>query len=112
MRQKSVLDGFTFEFVDDTCAITLGGFSYAWFAQAKNARLRMYSDKDAVKGDIQMTFNGHPWRVRALYLSRGHLSDLRYTLETGAKTIHAQVDVWQKLRATVAQRGDDSAHRS
>lgn len=96
LRQKSALDGFTYEFLDDTRSQVLGGFSYAWFSQAKNARLRAYSVEDAAKGDIQMTLNGKAWRVRHLYLSRGHLSDIRYTLETADESIHAQVDVLGK----------------
>lgn len=93
LRQKSAFDGFTFEFLDDARTVVLGGFSYAWFAQAKNARLRMYSAGQAAQGDIQMRLNGQAWRVRHLYLSRGFLSDIRYTLETPDETIHAQVDV-------------------
>lgn len=96
LRQKSALDGFTYEFLDDTGSQVLGGFSYAWFSQAKNARLRVYSAEDASKGDIQMHLYGRAWRVRHLYLSRGHLSDIRYTLETPDETICAQVDVLGK----------------
>ncbi len=96
LRQKSAFDGFTYEFVDERQATVLGGFSYAWFSQAKNARLRIHSEKDAAKGDIHMTLNGQGWRVRHLYLSRGHLSDIRYTLETDQDTVHAVVDVLGK----------------
>ena len=93
LRQKSLFDGSTFEFLDDTRTVVLGEFSHAWFAQAKNARLRLYSAQQAAKGDIQMRLNGQAWRVRHWYLSRGYLSDIRYTLETPDETIHAQVDV-------------------
>ena len=55
LRQKSALDGFAYEFLDDTESLVVGGFHYAWFAQAKNARLRIFSAEDAAKGDIQMT---------------------------------------------------------
>ena len=96
LRQKSALDGFTYEFLDDTGSQVLGGFSYAWFSQAKNARLRVYSAEDASKGDIQMHLYGRAWGVRHLYLSRGHLSDIRYTLETPEEPICAQVDVLGK----------------
>jgi hypothetical protein len=96
LRQKSAFDGFTFEFVDETRTTVLGGFSYAWFSQAKNARLRFHGENDAAKGDIQMMLNGKSWRVRHLYLSRGHLSDIRYTLEADNDTVHAQVEVLGK----------------
>ena len=100
LRQKSAFNGFSFEFLDDHRA-RLGDFSYAWFAQAKNARLRAYSDKDAARGDIQMSLLGRSWRIRHLYLNRRYLSDIRYTLETADETIHAQVDV---LANTAGQR--------
>ena len=100
LRQKSAFNGFSFEFLDDH-RVLLGDFSYAWFSQAKNARLRTYSDKDAAKGDIQMRLLGQLWRVRHFYLNRGYLSDIRYTLETADETIHAQVDV---LAKTAGQR--------
>jgi len=100
LRQKSAFNGFHFEFLDDHRAL-LGDFSYAWFAQAKNARLRAYPDKDAAKGDIQMRLLGRSWRIRHFYLNRGYLSDIRYTLETADETIHAQVDV---LAKTAGQR--------
>lgn len=93
LRQKSALDGFTYEFLDDSRNLMLGGFSYAWFSQAKNARLRLYSAEDAAKGDIHMTLNGEAWRVRHLYLGRKYPSDIRYTLETADESVHAQVDV-------------------
>lgn len=96
LRQKSAFDGFTYEFVDESRTTMLGGFSYAWFSQAKNARLRVYGENDAAKGDIHMTLNDQDWRVRHLYLSRGHLSDIRYTLETDHDTVHAVVDVLGK----------------
>ena len=93
LRQKSALDGFAYEFLDDTESLVVGGFHYAWFAQAKNARLRVFSTEDAAKGDIQMTLHGQSWRVRHCYLSRGYVSDIRYTLETADESIHAQADV-------------------
>ena len=58
LRQKSALDGFAYEFLDGTENLAVGGFHYAWFAQAKNARLRVFSAADAAKGDIQMTLHG------------------------------------------------------
>ena len=93
LRQKSALDGFAYEFLDDTESLVVGGFHYAWFAQAKNARLRISSAEDAAKGDIQMTLHGQAWRVRHCYLRRGYFSDIRYTLETTDESIHAQADV-------------------
>ncbi|OJU07834.1 MAG: hypothetical protein BGN90_12865 [Acidovorax sp. 65-7] len=93
LRQNSALDGFAYEFLDDTESLVLGGFHYAWFAQAKNARLRFFNAEDAAKGDIQMTLHGQAWRVRHCYLSRGYVSDIRYTLETTDESIHAQADV-------------------
>ena len=35
LRQKSALDGFAYEFLDGTESLVVGGFHYAWFAQAK-----------------------------------------------------------------------------
>ena len=93
LRQKSALDGFAYEFLDGTESLVVGGFHYAWFAQAKNARLRIFSAEDAAKGDIHMTLHGQAWRVRHCYLSRGYVSDIRYTLETADESIHAQADV-------------------
>lgn len=93
LRQKSALDGFTYEFLDDTRSAVLGGFRYAWFAQAKNARLRIYSPEDAAKSDIELTLQGQAWRVRHIYLSRGYFNDTRYTLEMTDEFVHAQVDV-------------------
>jgi len=97
LRQKSAFDGFTFEFLDDARTVVLGGFSYAWFAQAKNARLRMYSAGQAAQGDIQMRLNGQAWRVRHLYLSRGFLSDIRYTLETPDETSTRKWMCWRDI---------------
>ena len=93
LRQKSALDGFAYEFLDGTESLVVGGFHYAWFAQAKNARLRVFSAEDAAKGDIQMTLHGQAWRVRHCYLKRGYVSDIRYTLETADESIRAQADV-------------------
>ena len=93
LRQKSALDGFAYEFLDDIESLVVGGFHYAWFAQAKNARLRVVSAEDAAKGDIQMTLHGQAWRVRHCYLRRGYVSDIRYTLETTDESLHAQADV-------------------
>ena len=93
LRQKSAFDGFAYEFLEDGTSTILGEFRYAWFSQAKNARLRVHSPQDAPKGDIQLSLNGRAWRVRHLYLRRGYTNDVRYTLETAEETIHAQVDV-------------------
>ena len=93
LRQKSALDGFAYEFLDGTESLVVGGFHYAWFAQAKNARLRVFSAEDAATGDIHMNLHGQAWRVRHCYLSRGYVSDIRYTLETADESIHAQADV-------------------
>ena len=112
LRQKSALDGFAYEFLDDTESLVVGGFHYAWFAQAKNARLRVFSAEDAAKGDIQMNLHGQAWRVRHCYLSRGYVSDIRYTLETADESIHAQADVLgqstgQRLPRIVMAQPDD-----
>lgn len=112
LRQKSALDGFAYEFLDDTESLVLGGFHYAWFAQAKNARLRVFSAEDAAKGDIQMTLHGQAWRMRHCYLKRGYVSDIRYTLETADESIHAQADVLgqsadQRLPRIVMTQPDD-----
>lgn len=93
LRQKSAFNGFAYEFLEDETPIVLGEFRYAWFAQAKNARLRVHSPQDASKGDIHLSLNGASWRVRHLHLRRGYTNDVRYTLETANEIIHAQVDV-------------------
>ena len=112
LRQKSALDGFAYEFLDGTESLVVGGFHYAWFAQAKNARLRIFSAEDAAKGDIHMTLHGQAWRVRHCYLSRGYVSDIRYTLETADESIRAQADVLgqsagQRLPRIVMTQPDD-----
>ncbi len=112
LRQKTALDGFAYEFLDDTESLVVGGFHYAWFAQAKNARLRVFSAEDAAKGDIQMNLHGQAWRVRHCYLSRGYVSDIRYTLETADESIRAQADVLgqstgQRLPRIVMAQPDD-----
>ena len=112
LRQKSALDGFAYEFLDHTESLVVGGFHYAWFAQAKNARLRVFSAEDAAKGDIQMTLHGQAWRVRHCYLKRGYVSDIRYTLETADESIRAQADVLgqstgQRLPRIVMAQPDD-----
>ena len=81
-------------------------------AQAKNARLRVFSAEDAAKGDIQMTLHGQAWRMRHCYLKRGYVSDIRYTLETADESIHAQADVLgqsagQRLPRIVMTQPDD-----
>ena len=86
LRQKSAFNGFAYEFLEDDTQAVLGEFHYAWFAQAKNARLRL---------------NGRSWRVRHLYLRRGYTNDIRYTLETAQETVCAQLDV---LTGTPSQR--------
>lgn len=101
LRQKFALSGFAFEFWNDSDGSMLGGFRYAWLAQAKNARLRFHSEEDAAKGDIQVHLNGEDWRVRHCYLTRSHPSDIRYTLEKNDGTVHAQLDV---LAHTAQQR--------
>ena len=93
LRQKSAFNGFAYEFLEDGTQTVLGEFHYAWFAQAKNARLRLHSLADAAQGDIQLRLNGRSWRVRHLYLRRGYTNDIRYTLETAQETLCAQVDV-------------------
>ena len=96
LRQKSPFDGFAYELWDDDATVLYGEFRYAWFSQAKNARLRAYSDNDATKGDIHLTLHAQHFRVRYLHLSRGHLNDIRYTLETVDETVLAQIDVLSK----------------
>ncbi|WP_298211894.1 hypothetical protein [Acidovorax sp.] len=93
LRQKSALDGFTYEFLEDGTSMVIGDFRYPWFSQAKNARLRLYRPEDAIEGDIQLKLNGHAWRIRHLHLRRGYTNDVRYTLEAADETIHAQMDV-------------------
>lgn len=93
LQQKSAFSGFSYQFLADDETTLLGEFNYAWFSQAKNARLRFHLPKDAAKGDIQLRILGQAWRVRHLYLRRGFTNDVRYTLETDDGIIHAQVDV-------------------
>lgn len=93
LRQKSAFNGFAYEFLEDDTQAVLGEFHYAWFAQAKNARLRVHSCEDAAQGDIPLRLNGRFWRVRHLYLRRGYTNDIRYTLETAQETVCAQLDV-------------------
>ena len=112
LRQKSALDGFAYEFLDDTESLVVGGFHYAWFAQAKNARLRVFSAEDAAKADMQIPWHGQAWSERLCYLSRGYVSDIRYTLETADESIHAQADVLgqsagQRLPRIVMTQPDD-----
>lgn len=101
LRQKSAFTAFSYEFLEDETHIVLGEFHYAWFSQAKNARLRVHSAQNASNGDIQLSLHGRSWRIRYLYLRRGYTNDFRYTLETANETIHAQIDV---LNATPALR--------
>lgn len=81
VRQKSALNGFRFEFLDPAGAV-VGGFEYANFAQAKNARLKVH-EPGSRQGEIALDLGGHRAYVAFEYLRRGWTNDIRYTLEQG-----------------------------
>ena len=79
MRQRSALNGFHYEFLDPA-GVALGGFEFAKFAQAKNARLKVY-EPGSRQGDIALDICGQRAYVGFEYLRRGWTNDVRYTLE-------------------------------
>ncbi|MEY5098303.1 MAG: hypothetical protein RJA36_1022 [Pseudomonadota bacterium] len=91
LRQSSLLNGFRHEFVDDS-GQAMGDFEHPWYAQARNARLRVYDEENAARGDIRMRLCGRDWRLRHLFLRRGWNNDIRYTLEDEDGAVHAEAD--------------------
>lgn len=79
MRQQSVLHGFRYEFLDGAGEV-VGGFEFANFAQAKNARLKVHAPGSR-RGEIALDLRGRRAHVAFEYLRRGWTNDIRYTLE-------------------------------
>lgn len=100
LRQHSMFHGFKYDFVARSDEV-IGGFEFAFFAQALNARLKLYADADASKGAIRMQWQGKSYLVHHIYTRRGFTNDVRYVLWDSEDKILAEVDV---LVATREQR--------
>jgi hypothetical protein len=98
MIQHSALNGFKYDFLNYS-GEAVGGFEFAFFVQAKNARLRVYEDNS--KGAIQVTLHGRKYLVHHFYTRRGFTNDVLYTLENEEGEELAGADV---LVATSQQR--------
>jgi len=78
MVQHSMLNGFKYDFLRANGAL-IGGFEFAFFAQAKNARIKLY--ENGSKGAIQVSVCGEQYLVHHFYTRRGFTNDVLYSLE-------------------------------
>jgi hypothetical protein len=90
MVQSATFHAFRYDFVDAE-GVRLGGFEFANFAQATNARLKVHPE-GSTRGDIHMDF-GQPYRVEFEYLSRGWVNDIRYRLVQDGGAVLASLDI-------------------
>jgi hypothetical protein len=90
MVQSSTFHAFRYDFfnADDE---RVGGFEFAAFAQATNARLKLHPE-GSTAGDIHLAF-GQPYRVAFEYLSRGWVNDIRYRLVQDGGAVLASLDI-------------------
>lgn len=76
--QHSMLNGFKYDFLRGNGAV-IGGFEFAFVAQAKNARIKLY--ENGSKGAIQVSLCGEQYLVHHFYTRRGFTNDVLYILE-------------------------------
>ena len=91
LRQKSMWNGFVFEFVAGS-GLVVGGLQFPNFAQAKNARLAFHP-RNSSAGDSKIQLYGEDYLLRFEYTRRGFINDIRYTLETPESTVVCTADV-------------------
>lgn len=85
LRQRSVWNAFAWDLLDAQDRVR-GEITLPWLAQARNARLRWHAPgTDA--GDVGLVWDGRRLSIAHEYLNRRRLSDLRYTLCAGARTL-------------------------
>lgn len=94
LRQKSMWNGFAFEFSNsnDSADPAIGSMAFANFAQAKNARLKVHPP-GSTAGDCQIQLGTEPFLFRFEYTRRGFVNDVRYTLETPKGELLCTADV-------------------
>ena len=90
MVQSSTFHAFRFDFLNAEDE-RVGGFEFANFAQATNARLKLHPE-GSTAGDIHLDF-GQPFRVEFEYLSRGWVNDIRYRLVDDGGAVLASLDI-------------------
>jgi hypothetical protein len=90
MVQSSTFHAFRFDFFNGSDE-RVGGFEFANFAQATNARLKLHPE-GSTAGDIYLDF-GQPLRVEFEYLSRGWVNDIRYRLVDDGGAVLASLDI-------------------
>jgi hypothetical protein len=91
LRQKSMWNGFAWEVMSSTGEV-LGHLDFAFFAQAKNARVKLYPDNSR-RGDISLTLKQKTYRIRFEHLRRGWTNDVAYTLVDETEEELARIDV-------------------
>jgi hypothetical protein len=91
LRQRSPWNGFDYELADGS-GRALGGLHFPTLSQAKNARLAFHPTGSA-EGDTRLVIGDQAYRLRFEYLTRGMLSDLRYTLESPAGDVSCSADI-------------------
>lgn len=77
MRQRNATNAFAFDFYRDYQHI--GGFDFAMWSQAKNARLKFHED-DSTKGDVAVKLDSDTYRMTHTYTKRAFNNDVLYQL--------------------------------
>jgi hypothetical protein len=77
MRQRNATNAFAFDFYRDYHHI--GGFDFAMFSQAQNARLKFHED-GSTKGDVAVTLDSYAYRMTHTYTKRAFNNDVLYQL--------------------------------
>lgn len=86
MRQRNATNSFAFDFYSGNRQV--GGFDFAVWSQAQNARLQHY-EKGSTQGDVFVTLGTSTYRMIHTYIKRAFLNDVLYQLVTDASNEEA-----------------------
>ena len=86
MRQRNATNAFAFDFLSGNRQV--GGFDFAVWSQAQNARLKHYK-KSSTQGDVVVTLGTSTYRMIHTYTERAFLTDVLYQLVTDASNDEA-----------------------
>jgi hypothetical protein len=75
--QRHVFSAFSFDFFQNDQLV--GGFDFAFWSQAQNARIKIY-DQDSRSGDVQVSLCGERLRMTHTYTKRAFNNDVLYQL--------------------------------
>lgn len=81
MRQRNATNAFAFDFFTENRQV--GGFDFAVWSQAQNARLGYFED-GSTQGDVFVALGDSAYRMIHTYTKRAYLNDVLYQLVTDA----------------------------